>query len=1077
MRSKFKWIFTLLLAFTMQFSFAQEKTVTGVVSDNSGPASGANVVVEGTKRGVQTDFDGKYSIKVNQGETLVFSYIGMESQSIKVGSSTKLNVSLKKSGGIVMDELVIGAIGIKRTKNSTTNAQQLVNSKELTQAASPNVIQSLAGKVTGLQINTTSNGANPTTSIVLRGNRTITGNNQALVVIDNAISTATILQQLPPDMIESVNVIKGAQGAALYGESGSNGVLIVTTKRGSRSDKIEISLNSSVDFQTVSYLPKRQTTYGQGWTAQNYDFGFTNPSDPRNGNTQWSPYENGAWGPAFNDPAWAGTLVPVGLPQADGSIIMSPWQSRGSDNIKDFFKTGIVLQNNVTINAGNEDGYVMGSYSRQSTDFIVDRDGFKRNVFLLKAGKKAGKWKIDGTASYTNQSSTNTDSNLLYELLQTPTNVDIKQFENSGTAHHWTVYAQNPWQIIKQKRYNSNSNNFNGILRLEYSINKNISLTNAANIQMLSNTSDQHNDGFNENASYDYSSILTGSNAGTYQGFGGADQYSVSSYYISTNNQRNIYNDLMLNLNYQINDKLNFRANIGNNIQDKYQIFTQLGGSNLKIPGWYNIQNVTNPDRITSLSNGYIQSRKVAAFANVDFDYNKYLFLNLTDRVEQTSTIPGKSFNYYSAGLSFIPTQAFAKIKGKVLNFAKFYANYSKVGNTSSVAQYAVTDVAFGASGYPYTSGGLISYSPRTSLVDPRIQPEFVFSKEVGGQFGLFGDRIMLEGSYYINDTKQLITNASSSYAANGASLLSNTGKLQNKGFEASVNFSPVKSDKGFNWNVKTGITHYKTIVKELSPGQNEVNLLLDSTGGVGLYAVVGEQYPSIKATQYATDSQGHIIVGANGIPQVTSTLQTVGKATPDYILNLTNTFTYKGLALTAVADYRANYSIYSDTYNSMLFAGYTLDSADFDRTKGYTVPNSVINTSLPSTPVYATNTIPVGGAAATDTRGLATYYAQLARIGQYSVVDASAIKIREISLSYSLPAKMLKNTGINSFRFGVNARNPFVFFIYNGGKYGIKNQGYTDPEASYLTTTPGYSNVGQYPTTKTYGFSLNVTF
>ncbi|MBY0487133.1 MAG: SusC/RagA family TonB-linked outer membrane protein [Flavobacteriaceae bacterium] len=1076
MRSKFKWIFTLLIALSMQFSFAQEKTVTGTITDGKLPLPGANVVIKGTTKGASADMDGKYSIKAKSGDVLVISFQGYDDKTVTVGVANSYNVSLKEKPVQLGEVLITGAAGIKKTKNAQTSTQQVVGAKELNQASSPNVVQSLAGKVTGLQINTTSNGANPSTSIVLRGNRTLTGNNQALVVIDNAISSATILQQIPPEMIESVNVIKGSQGSALYGEQGSNGVLIVTTKRGAKS-KLEVSVSSSVDFQQISFLPERQTKYGQGWVALNYDYGFPNASDPRNGNSQYSPFENGAWGPAFNNPAWAGTMVPVGLPQADGSIISSKWESRGSDNIKDFFKTGTLLQNNVSLNAGNEDGYVMASYSRQTSDFIVDRDGLKRNVFLVKAGKKAGKWKFDATASYTNQSVTETDSNLLYELLQTPTNVDINKFKNSGTAHHWTIYAQNPWQIIKQKRFDSNTNNFNGVLRVEHQFNKNISISNTANIQVNSTVSTSHNDGFNEDASYDYSSVLTGSVIGTYQGFGGADQYNTSNFYVSTNNVRNIYNDLVLNLDYALSPKVGFKANLGTNVQDSYRVYTQQGGTNLKIPGWYNIQNVSNPDRITSLSNGYSQTRRVAAFANFDFDYNKYLFLNLTDRLEQTSTIQGQSFNYYSAGLSFIPTEAFKQIKGDVLNYAKVYVNYSKVGNSSSVPAYATTDVALGASGYPYNSGGIISYTPRSGLVNPNVRPEFVYSKEVGAQLGLFKDRVTLDGSFYINDTEDLITNATTSYTAYASSLLSNTGKLQNKGYEIGLGLTPFRSDNGFNWNIRAGLTHYKTIVKSLSSGVNEVNLLLDATGGVGIYAVVGEEFPTIKATQLATDSEGHVIVGSNGYPQVTSTLQKVGKATPDYIINLSNSFSYKGLSLTAVADYRANYSVYSDTFNSLLFAGYSLDSAEFDRDRGYLVPNSVVNTSLPSTPVYVTNTIPVGGTAATDTRGLANYYGTLARVGQYSIIDASAIKIREIALSYSLPSKMLKDTGIASFKVGVNARNPFIIFVHNGNQYGRKNMGYTDPEASTSNGVPGYSNVGQYPTTKTYGFTLNVTF
>ena len=1072
MRSKFKWIFTLLLAFTMQFSFAQEKTVTGVVSDKSGPAFGANVVVEGTKRGTQTDMDGKYTIKVNQGETLVFSYIGMESQSIKVGSQTKINVKLVEGGAIKLDDVMItGALGNRKKKDAMTSSAQVVSNKELMTASNPNAVQSLAGKVSGLQINTTNNGANPSTSITLRGQRTITGNNQALVVIDGAISSAAILQQLPPDIIMNMSVLKGVQGAALYGEQGSNGVIVVTTKKGSEK-KLTVNVNSSIDYQSVLFLPKRQTTYGQGWVSGSYDYSFNNPSDPRNGNTQWSPYENGAWGPAFNDPAWAGTMVPVGLPQADGTIFQSPWKSLGSDNIKKFYQTGSVVQNSVSLNAGSDDGYVSFNYTRTTNDFVVKDDGLKRNYFTLRAGKKAGKWKVDGVVAYTNQSNTYTDSTLLYDLLQTPTNVDVSMFSDSGTAHNWTVYARNPYQVIKQIRNTNDTNNFNGNLKLQYDFSKNIFLTNNANVQMNSNIYQYHNDGFNENPMLDYSSLLTsasGAQTGSYTDLGGAPQYEQSRYDIQTSLERKIYDDLVLNFNYKLTDNLGLTSFIGQNIQDTYLRYTEQGGNNLKVPGWYNMQNVLNPDSILSLSNGYTQTRKVATFANADLNYKEYLFFNATGRYEETSTVPGKKFMYYSGGSSFILTEAFKNLKGKTLNYAKVYANYSKVGNTSAVAPFSLTDVSYGASGYPYNYGGLVSYMPRRGFVDPNIRPEFVFSKEVGGQFNFLKDRIILDAAFYVNDTDHLITSATTSTTSGISSLQSNTGKLQNKGYEVGFNFTPVEmKDNGFRWNVRTGITQYKTIVKDLTEGTSEIALLSGSS--VGIYAIKGEQFPSIKLSQFQTDASGHVIVGASGIPTVSSTLVKSGNATPQYIINFSNTFSYKGFSLNVVADYRANYSIYSQTYNAMLFAGYTPDSAEFDRSAGYLFPNSVVNTSLPSTPVYATNTTTI-----TPSR-LGTYYETLSRVGQYSLFDASAVKVREISLAYTLPSKMLKDTGITNVKFSVYARNPFIFFIYNGGKYGKKNEGYTDPEASTSSTIPGYSNVGQYPSTKSLGFSLNIT-
>ena len=1056
----------------MQFSFAQEKTVTGTVTAGKLPLSGANI--KGTKGSVATDIDGKFSIKAKLGEVLVVTFQGYESKSITVGAANSYKVSLNENAKVLEDVMITGALGKQKKKDATTSSTQLVTNKDLTSASNPNALQSLAGKVTGLQINSTSNGANPSTSITMRGQRTITGSNQSLVVIDGAISSATILQQLPTEIIQSLTVLKGVQGAALYGEQGSNGVVVVTTKKGSEK-KLTVNVSSSTDIQSILFLPRRQTTYGQGWVSGSYDYLFVDPNDPRNINNtqQWSPYENGAWGPAFSDPAWANTMVPVGLPQANGTIFQSQWKSLGSNNIKKFYQNGAVIQNSVSLNSGSEEGYVSFNYTRTTNDFVVKDDGLKRNFFTVRAGKKMGKWKTDAVVSYTAQTNTSTDSNLLYDLLQTPTNIDIDLFRDSGTAHNWTVYARNPWQVIKQIRNTNNTNNVNGNLKLEYTINKNINITNNANVQLNSNIYEYHNDGFNQNPFFDYSSLLTTTNSGTqtgsYSDLGGSNQFEQSRYEIQTNLNRQIYNDLLLNFNYKLSKTLDLSSFIGQNIQDSYTRYTDQGGNNLKVAGWYNMQNVVNPDAITTLSNGYSASRKVSFFANADLKYKEFLFGNVTARNEGTSTIPGKTFNYFSGGLSFILNEAFKSIVGKTFNYGKIYLNYSKVGNSSAVTPFSLTDVAYGASGYPYAYGGLISYAPRRGFVDPNIVPEFVFSKEIGGQFNFLKDRIIVEGSYYINDTDHLITNATTSTTSGISTLQSNTGKLQNKGFEVGFNVTPVEmKDNGFKWNFRAGVTRYKTMVKDLTEGTTEVALLAGSS--VGIFAIKDEQFPVIKASQFQTDSNGNVIVGSTGIPRVSSTLTKGGYATPEYILNFSNTFSYKGFSMNVVSDYRANYSIYSQTYNSILFAGYTLDSAEFDRSAGYLFPNSVVNTSQPSTPVYATNTTAI-----TPAR-LGTYYATLGSVGQYSIFDASAIKIREISLAYNLSKKMLQNTGISNVKFSVYARNPFIFFIYNGGKYGKKNEGYTDPEASTSNSVPGYSNVGQYPSTKSLGFSLNIT-
>ena len=1054
MKLKFNGFLVLLVVLVAQLTFAQERAVSGTVSDNAGlPLPGVSVLVKGTKSGTQTDFDGKYSIKATPSQVLVFSYIGMKPTQM-VAASTNLNVKLQDDS-IELEAVVVGALGIKRKADAVTSSSQVVKAKELTQASNPSIIQSLTGKVSGLQINTTSNGVNPNTRIVLRGSRSISGNNEALVVIDNAISSAALLQQLPPETVESVNIIKGAQGGALYGEQGSNGVIIVTTKKGSSDSKLKISLNSSIDFEQVANLPHRQTKYGQGWYSdQGFLFG-----DARDGQN-FVAIENGSWGPAFNNPDFAGTQVPVGLPQADGQFLMTDWKSLGSDNIKAFFKTGTITQNGITLNAGGEDGYTLLNISKQNSDFVVNGDKLNRTSFLFKAGKKIGKFSMDGNISYINQSVTQTTPELYDDLLQAATNIPVSRFENSGHVGHWTVYAKNPWAYTKQIRNDDQSDVFNGTMALGYKFNKNISANYTANIAFRSSLSQNHDDGFSDlGYEYDFAPYDYYGQFQSYEGMGGTGE--TSSYFSSQSRTRNLYSDLLVNFDYDLTKDINMKLNLGNNIQDNNYRIIQQGGNNLDTPGFYNITNVLNPVNPSTLSNFVRVQRRIAGFANLDLAYKNYLFLNATGRYEKSSTVKD-AFFYPSVGVSFIPTKAFESLKnGDVLSYAKISASIVKIGNTTPVSPYATSISGVSAPGFPF--GDLAGYQFNRAGVNKDIKAEFATTKEVNVNLGFLKDRITLDGSYYITDTKDLITASTSSTTSGLISILDNTGDLQNKGYEIDLGLTPFKSND-FTWNMRGSYAASKTVVKALSAGVNQVNL--QSNTFIGIFAQVGEQFPLIKGTAYVRDPQGNIIVGANGIPQRTSTFEKLGKSTPDYILGFTNTFNYKGLGLTVVADYRTGHSFYSEAYRRLSVFGYAEESASQDRSVGYVVPNSVQQTS-PG--VFTPNTTAVNGGGYT---GVGDYFTQrYSSTGEALILDATALKIKEIALSYNLPSKLLERTGLETVKFGVNARNPFIFLSNN-------NKFYADPESANTNgNAAGLANVGQYPSTRTYGFSINLTF
>jgi TonB-linked SusC/RagA family outer membrane protein len=1046
----------------MQFSFAQEKTVTGTITDGKLPLSGANVVIKGSAKGVSADLDGKYSIKAKPGDVLVVSFSGYEKKSVTVGSANSYNVTLKESSKVLEDVVITGAMGIKRTKDQVTSAQKQIGARELTQASNPNAIQSLAGKVSGLQVNTTSQGVNAGTRIVLRGNRTITGDNQALIVIDGAISSSTVLGQLPPDVIENLNIVKGAQGAALYGAQGVNGVIIVTTKKGTKKDKFTFGFNSSVDFENVNFVPETQMQYGQGWAS---DPGFDDPSIPGVLST-FVPWENGSWGPAFNTPGFP-AQVPVGLPQADGNFFFSDWKPI-KDNIKQFFQTGTVYQNGFNFNVGGEDSYAFLSVNRQTTDFVVDGDNLVRNSFLFKAGKKFGKFSIDGNINYITQTTSETDSDLFDDLIQTASNVPVSRFKNSGNEGHWTVYAQNPYWITKAVRNDARSNTINGVISLGYKLNKNIDLSYTANVQVRNTDAQSHRDAFTNIgttfsiAPYTY----YGADAETYEALGGSA--STSSYFANQSSTRNIYGDLLVNFDYELTKDLGLKFNLGNNIQDRMFRITSQGGSNLDVPGFYHINNVLNPANPSTLDNRFVQSRIVAGFVNADLNYKNYLFLNATARIEQFSAVKNSYF-YPSVGVSFIPTKAIESLKNnKVLNYAKLNASYTSVGNTSAVGVYQTNELTSIPQGFPF--GDLAALGYNRAPTDPNIKPEFVNTFEVGAQLGFFNDRITLEGSYYVANTKDLITRATASSASGNSSILTNVGELENKGFEIDLGFTPIKTNN-FKWDIRTNYTTYKTKVVSLAAGATSVNL--QSNTQVGIFAEVGEEFPLIKGTAFVRDGAGNIIVDANGVPQRTSTFQKLGKGVPDYILGLTNSFEYKGFRLTAVADLRVGASAYSFARNLLLFTGGDMDTAGFDRTQGIVVPGSVTTTG-------AVNTTPVASDASSV--GVLNYFTTTYRaVGEANVIDAAALKIRELALSYSLPKKLIEKAGLESFRIGINARNPFIFLADGSllkANNGIENRGYADPESSNTTgNAQGIINIGQYPSTRTFGFTMNLTF
>jgi TonB-linked SusC/RagA family outer membrane protein len=1037
MKTKFSGILTLFLAFVVQLTFAQEKTISGVVTDDNGlPLPAATVLVKGTSNGTSTDFDGNYSITANTGDVLQFSYVGYATMDKTVGTASTISVSLVADNEL--DEVVVTALGIKRKQDELTTANQVVKTEELVKANNPDVLNSLSGKVSGLQVTKTSSGVSGTNRIVLRGNRSITGDNQALIVIDGAISTASFLSSLDPNIIESINVIKGANGAALYGQDGSNGVLIVTTKSGSGSEKMIINVKSTIDIESVAFVPEQQTRYGQGW-----DYG--------NGGYENVSYENGAWGPEFD-----GQLGIIGLPQADGTYVVAPYESRGADNVKDFFDTGYTYQNSFNLSAGDSDAFVFVSAQHQDTEFIIKNDELKKSTFNLKAGKTLGKWRLGGNATYSRTATTEAEArdfnNSIYrQLLQTATNVPIREFEFSGNEGSTNGYFLNPYWVRDNLRRNRQADRFNLLADVQYNINDNI------NVVLRSNGIFTYSSSTSEQAAYNEPGSVTA--------ITGFDR-SLPAYFSTSNSMfSRYYTDLLVNFDYNLTDDVTFKANVGLNNQYTKNSTVAVAGEGLSIPGVYSTSNFSGAFDPDGTFNTFSSFRTYSAFANVDLGYKDFLFLNVTGRNDWSSLLAkeNNSFFYPGAGLAFIPTKAFENLKGNVLNYAKVSANYVKVGSTSDITPYAVQNRYAQASGFPFNGNN--SFVLPTSITDPLIEPEFTTSFEVGLNLGFLKDRVTLDANYYSFTTDNQVTSVTASRTSGLSTSRVNLSETEGWGTEIDLGLVPIKTDN-FRWNLNLGFTKNYTEVVRISDESNEVGL--GGFASVQAFAIAGEQFPVLKGTDYERDPQGRVIVDANGTPQQASGLVNLGTTTPDYIVNLNTSFTYKDFTFAATMDYRTGHVFYSQAHNGMLFSGHTVETAQNGR-GAYIFPNSVINTGTDANPVYVQNT---NVATASSGSAFINSFADYAGIAKNSVFDATAFKVRELSLSYNLNPKYLQNTFISAVTLSAVGRNLINIFPE-------ENRGYADPETNFTNggNGAGLSTFDQYPSTKTYGFSVNLTF
>ena len=1035
-----------LLSTLLHEAMAQDRTVTGRVTEaasNQG-LPGVTVLVQGTQVGTSTDVNGNYSIKVPaSGTTLVFSFIGYTTIERPVGNATAINVSLGTDAKALNEVVVIGAGGIERQVKEQGYKTTQVTSQELTQGRSPNVATGLTGKVAGLQINAVSSGLNPNVRVVLRGNRSMTGNNQALIVIDNVIVPSEILGNLNPEDIENISVLTGASGAALYGSAASNGAIIITTKKG-RKGSTDVRVAHTTTLEQVSFSPKLQNTFGSGYAE---------------GIQGYVPYENQQYGPAFD-----GSMVQIGKPLADGSIQTVPYSARNDKY--DFWETGVQNQTDFSLSSGTEKSTFFISGQRYAATGTTPGDEYKRVALRANASTSiTEKLKLNISTSYTqNDYDITTATSAVYDnLLNTPAHIPLLNYSDWQTDPfanpngYYNEYYQNPYFAIDNNRRDEQNNYLLGNVELKYAPLNWLDFTYRVGLTNRNYSRKDWQDVFTYT---DYTHSISASK----NNVAGA-VYDEMSY------NRQLTSEFQTQFTKDLND-FNFRLILGNQtIINNYKGISTTG-TGLVNPGLFNISNRVG--EAVPAEGNYLR-RDIGVYADFTVGFRDYLFVHATGRNDWTSILAkeNRSFFYPAVDIAFTATEAIPALKDNpILSSLKLRGALSKVGqvnlgSTSSgiggaFGTYALLPTFTPSAGFPF--GSLTGYSAGNTLVSPNLEPEFTKGYEFGADFSLLNNAIDGAVTYYFTSTTNQTVVAGVSSATGYTGFRTNTGEVTNKGIETVLHYSPINTEN-FGLTFGGNYTYNKGEVVSISSDLPRINL---STGASGqVYAAAGNLFPVLIGSDYLRDTEGRIIVDrTTGLPSIDPDQKVLGNTEPLHRLGLNFEFRFlKNFRLTSLFEYRGSYYRYHTGGSTFDFSGASYRSASFNRDR-FVIPNSSVeDADNPGTYIANTNiTTAYGGpdfwTSGTVSGAASTY-----------VTSGDYWRWREASLSYTVPSALLTRTKfIKAASISLQGRNLWLYLP--------KSNQWTDPDYNFTDTNAiGITSLAQTPPTRYYGATISVNF
>lgn len=1051
-----KGLTTLLLALGITKSQAQQTGQIKVeVHETTTNKPIPDVLLSLKRKLYVTDNNGQVFLEPALGDTIFIAQQGYKKNYIVYDNQNLSQLILQTEAvNKDLDEVIVTALGISKTKKSLGYSVQEVKSDKLSTAPSNNLVNDLSGKVAGVRI-TNSQGNMGSSRIIIRGETSLAGNNQPLFVIDGvpvdnsqlgaggSRDFANTISDINSEDIESLSVLKGPTAAALYGSRAAHGVILIKTKSGNKKKGLGITFNTNNTFDQVLILPKFQNVFGQGASGQ-FSYVDGNGSGVNdNVDESWGPRMDGQLIPQFGS---NGKAVP---------FVAHP------NNVKDFFKTGFTNDAGLAIaDAGDKYNYRISFNNSHQTGITPNTQLNKRNVALNASFKIAPKLTIFTTANYSILSAPNLPgiagkraTSTMLQFIWFGRQVDINELKKSyfetGSPNNWNnAYYPNPYFAAYQNTVQQNRNRLVGDAGFQYDFSSNFSAKFHSGV-------DDYNDRRKSKIGYGTSGTPYGS-------------YTEDAYHVNENNT-----ELLLTYKKDLNSDFNLNIVAGGNIRNNTLEQNYQQAPRLAVPNVYTLANSRDP----LISSSFLSRRRVySTYGSAQLSYKNYAFINATARNDWSSTLPvgQQSYFYPSINASLVWTDAF-NIKSKILSYGKARLGWAKVG--ADADPYQLQDIYnFSApfNGNPILTTSGVKYNPN-------LKSESTKSWEAGLEFGFLNNRIHLDVSAYntnsINQILQLDVPAGTGYLKQ----VLNAGKINNRGIEVTLGGTPVRSEN-FTWNVDLNFAANRSKVNYLDKEGRYSTYLLGSDGTAQATATVGQKYGTIYGVGYQRDSKGNIVVGANGLPLANSTIQPFGSFQPNWIGGINNNFTYKNFVLGFLVDASIGGKIYSGTNKTGNYTGVleqTLQGRDAQHGGvAYYYPNNDNKQAAQPASGAGSNTVyndgiiingvTASGQANSQIITASQYYKALNNLDEPYIYSASYVKLREARFGYTFSPNWLRKFNIQSATFSVIGRNLWIIH---------KNAPNIDPETAFNSGNGQGLEDLTYPTTRSFGFNLNLKF